>query len=82
MIPAELRKKYALKEGTEIWLFPEDDDRISYSDGFAAALAKFRNAELVTGDREFRQLGNEVQIHWCDPIRWNALHWFPASVSW
>jgi len=38
--------------------------RISYADAFAAALAKQRNAELVTGDREFRALDSEIKIHW------------------
>jgi predicted nucleic acid-binding protein len=27
--------------------------KLSYADAFAASLAKIRNAELVTGDREF-----------------------------
>jgi predicted nucleic acid-binding protein len=38
--------------------------RISYADAFAAALAKQRNAELVTGGREFRALASEIKIHW------------------
>ncbi len=38
--------------------------KISYADAFAAALAKQRNAELVTGDREFRALEPEIKIHW------------------
>jgi len=38
--------------------------KISYADAFAAALAKQRNAELVTGDREFQALESEIQIHW------------------
>ena len=38
--------------------------KISYADGFAAALAKQRNAELVTGDREFHELKSEIKIHW------------------
>jgi ribonuclease VapC len=38
--------------------------KISYADAFAAALAKQRNAELVTGDREFRVLESEIKIHW------------------
>lgn len=37
---------------------------ISYADCFAAALAKSRNAPLVTGDREFQQLENEIKIIW------------------
>jgi predicted nucleic acid-binding protein len=38
--------------------------KMSYADCFAASLAKLRNAELVTGDREFRQVEKEVKIHW------------------
>jgi len=38
--------------------------KISYADAFAAALAKQRNAELVTGDQEFRPLESEIRIHW------------------
>lgn len=38
--------------------------RMSYADCFAAALAKSRKAELVTGDKEFRQIEDEVRIHW------------------
>ncbi len=38
--------------------------KMSYADCFAAALAKLRKAELVTGDREFRQVEEEVKIHW------------------
>jgi uncharacterized protein len=38
--------------------------KISYADAFAAALAKQRDAELVTGDREFCALESEIKIHW------------------
>ncbi|MBI3894716.1 MAG: type II toxin-antitoxin system VapC family toxin [Acidobacteria bacterium] len=38
--------------------------RMSYADCFAAALAKLRKAELVTGDREFKQVEGEVRILW------------------
>ncbi len=38
--------------------------KMSYADCFAAALAKIKNAELVTGDREFKQLAHDVKIHW------------------
>lgn len=37
---------------------------ISYADCFAAALAKQNKATLVTGDREFKQLENEISIVW------------------
>ena len=38
--------------------------KLSYADAFAAALAKIRNAELVTGDREFKQVEDEIKIGW------------------
>ena len=39
--------------------------KMSYADCFAAALAKARNAELVTGDREFKVVEKELKkIHW------------------
>ena len=38
--------------------------KMSYADCFAAALAKLRKAELVTGDREFKQVEREVKILW------------------
>jgi predicted nucleic acid-binding protein len=38
--------------------------KMSYGDCFATALAKLRKAELVTGDREFKQVEGEVKIHW------------------
>ena len=31
---------------------------------FAAALAKIRKAELVTGDPEFKQVEDEIKIGW------------------
>ncbi len=38
--------------------------KISFADAFAAGLAKQKKAELVTGDREFAPLGNEIRICW------------------
>jgi predicted nucleic acid-binding protein len=39
--------------------------KMSYADCFAAALAKIRNAELVTGDREFKVVEGELKrIRW------------------
>lgn len=38
--------------------------KMSYGDCFAAALAKLRKAELVTGDKEFKQVEGEVKILW------------------
>lgn len=39
-------------------------NRISYADCFAAALAKSEKADLITGDKEFKQIENELKIHW------------------
>jgi predicted nucleic acid-binding protein len=38
--------------------------KLSYADAFAAALAKVRNAELVTGDQEFKEVEGEIKIGW------------------
>lgn len=38
--------------------------RMSYADGFAAALAKQKNAVLLTGDPEFKQVEREIAIEW------------------
>ncbi len=38
--------------------------KLSYADAFAAALAKVRNAELVTGDQEFKEVQGEIRIGW------------------
>lgn len=38
--------------------------KMSLADAFAAALAKERKAELVTGDPEFKALEKEVKIVW------------------
>lgn len=37
---------------------------ISYGDCFAAALAKVKKAELVTGDKEFKAFDGEIKISW------------------
>ncbi len=38
--------------------------KISYADAFAAALAKTRDAVLITGDNEFKQIEKEIKINW------------------
>jgi len=38
--------------------------RMSLADAFAAALAKEKKAELVTGDHEFKPLESEIKILW------------------
>jgi ribonuclease VapC len=51
----DLAKQAALFKGTK---------KMSYADSFAAALAKERKAELVTGDKEFKQVEGEVKVLW------------------
>jgi ribonuclease VapC len=41
--------------------------RLSLADAFAAALAKEKRAELLTGDPEFRVLEGEIKLHWLNP---------------
>lgn len=38
--------------------------KLSYGDCFALALAKLRKTELITGDKEFKIVENEVKIRW------------------
>ena len=38
--------------------------KMSLADAFAAALAKEKKAELVTGDPEFKALEKEMKINW------------------
>lgn len=37
---------------------------ISYADCFAAALAKIKQAKLVTGDKEFKAVQKDISILW------------------
>jgi predicted nucleic acid-binding protein len=39
-------------------------NKMSYADAFAAALAKVKKADLVTGDGEFKPLDGEIKISW------------------
>ena len=39
-------------------------NKMSYADAFAAALAKIKKASLITGDKEFKALENEIKIFW------------------
>ena len=57
IIPADLE---LAKQAAEF----KSSKRMSYADCFAAALAKLRKAELVTGDPDFKQVEREVKIHW------------------
>ena len=38
--------------------------KMSYADAFAAALAKIKKADLITGDNEFKPLDGEIRISW------------------
>jgi predicted nucleic acid-binding protein len=42
----------------------KSQNKMSYADCFAAALAKFKKADLITGDGEFKPLENEIKISW------------------
>jgi len=42
----------------------KSNKKMSYADCFAAALAKLRKVELVTGDENFKQVEGEVKILW------------------
>lgn len=39
-------------------------NKMSYADCFAGALAMRRKCELVTGDKEFKQIEKNVKIRW------------------
>ncbi|HSQ20022.1 MAG TPA: PIN domain-containing protein [Blastocatellia bacterium] len=39
-------------------------NKLSFADAFAAALAKDRKAQLITGDQEFKQVEQEIAIKW------------------
>jgi predicted nucleic acid-binding protein len=41
--------------------------RISYADGFAAALAQGEGAALVTGDPELQAMSDVVRVEWIGP---------------
>lgn len=38
--------------------------KMSYADCFSAALAKLRQGELITGDKEFKEVESEIKILW------------------
>ena len=39
-------------------------NKLSYADCFAVALAKLQKGEVITGDKEFKAIENEVKIVW------------------
>lgn len=42
----------------------KSQNKMSYADCFAAALAMVKKADLVTGDKEFKPLEGEIKISW------------------
>ena len=42
--------------------------KMSYSDAFAAATAFQKNAHLVTGDKEFKQVEGDIKVLWLNPL--------------
>ena len=40
------------------------EKKMSYADCFAAALAKTKKAELITGDKEFKEVEGDIKILW------------------
>ena len=38
--------------------------KMSYADCFAAALAKLHKGELITGDKEFKEVEEDIRINW------------------
>jgi uncharacterized protein len=38
--------------------------KIAYADAFSAALAKIHKGEVITGDRKFRAVEDEVKVAW------------------
>jgi ribonuclease VapC len=42
----------------------KSQNKMSYADAFAAALAKVKKADLVTGDKEFKPLEEQIKIAW------------------
>lgn len=40
------------------------EKKMSYADCFAAALAKVKKGELITGDKEFKEVGADIKILW------------------
>jgi ribonuclease VapC len=40
--------------------------KLSYADCFAGALAKMKRAVLVTGDKEFKSLEEQIKVFWLE----------------
>lgn len=39
-------------------------NKMSYADCFAAALAKEERGELITGDKEFKEIEADIKVNW------------------
>ena len=39
-------------------------NKLSYADCFTAALAKLQKGEVITGDKEFKAIENDVKVVW------------------
>jgi len=52
------------REGSQRRIYVVARFRLSLADAFAAARAREKKAELVTGDPEFKPLDQEIKIHW------------------
>jgi predicted nucleic acid-binding protein len=57
IVPADLE---LTKQAAEF----KAEHKMSYADCFAAALAKAKKAELVTGDKEFKQVEGDIKLFW------------------
>ena len=55
----DVDKKLAKQAG-----FYKANKKMSYADCFAAALAKLTKSDLLTGDKEFREVEKEIRIIW------------------
>jgi len=40
--------------------------KLSYADCFTAALARLHKGEVITGDKEFKSIVNEVKVDWIE----------------
>lgn len=47
MIPSKLRRKFGIKKGTQVYVYERDGE---------VAIKPITDVELVTGDKEFKQV--------------------------
>lgn len=52
------------KDLTRIAAELKANNKMSFADCFAAALAIKKKCELVTGDKEFKQVENKIKVRW------------------